>query len=297
MFSHINLSSYYNSKAIQYHCTFTTSETASMSDRKPTFMSFWTGLRKSTDPGTFNRIMDGLSDALHSMLDDPNLKYYTPQFLAYKTILKSASQVSRLGTLIGYPRLGNRLLRGTNFVDVKKLKSQLTVDQHKSGALLLDILEGSQIAADRYDLAMLLDLLGSVPERDVAISGSGDKICIPMVVDIKDLELRLLKPEMMFGVYLTLDVSQRILSLRKKVDGEQDQYDLLIADANMHAFWEIFVCYIRDCLTRQMSINVLEFASNDLMKKTIDCKEMVENLNAAIDKEFSAESFWAIGST
>ncbi|KAI0428640.1 hypothetical protein F5Y09DRAFT_343460 [Xylaria sp. FL1042] len=178
------------------------------------FLPFWTDMRNVMRRAQFLRTVEGLSQVLPGILAMPQIKLYTPQFLAFEAFRASAKIfVDGYDSWTGYYRTVNNTWKYgvTVFPDLEKLQYCLDHEKHVSGELLLDILEGGCTTGHREEIATILDPPGLRPGNSVVYGCHQNEIRIPKLINIKqDIEPYLSYVRERPGVTLVLRKDRRM---------------------------------------------------------------------------------------
>ncbi|KAI1346864.1 hypothetical protein F5Y01DRAFT_319348 [Xylaria sp. FL0043] len=151
------------------------------------FLPFWNDMRQGMRRGQFMKTMEGLHIVLGEILGMPEAHMFSPQFVAYSAFIASARMnVENFDAWTGYHKVNSTWDYGkyTTNVDIYRLRNCLGHDKHKSGELLLDILESNGNIGNREAMATILEPPGLQPASSVVYARDEYGIRIPAFIDI-----------------------------------------------------------------------------------------------------------------
>ncbi|KAI1193679.1 hypothetical protein F5X97DRAFT_313245 [Nemania serpens] len=302
-----------------------------MADQKEPFASFWTYICNDFKEGLQRQMLDHLHQSLLKELRNSFAIGYTPQYLAYRTILDAMSHVCNSNiSVTKHPKVRNKPQPGDQPVNTEGLR-YLAESGQTRGELLLDILEGGRASVNRYKLAAKLTPLIATPLPKTNIPPKGadlakpeitimprelkaprnpntrelsarvvrkgcdvDEILIPPIVNIqRDLEPYLPKLQAMWTVWLGLNKERRVLTFRCQTKQNRDETDDMVSDRHRQEFRYIFLSWVQDCLFCQHSGDFMMFHCYHYKDETEGWRRMSEEVAVDLKERFIDRGVWS----
>ncbi|KAI0098794.1 hypothetical protein GGR51DRAFT_565492 [Nemania sp. FL0031] len=126
------------------------------------FLAFWAHVRQNLSEAKFSKMLKTLHHSLLKELDNPLVNFWSPHYLAFRTVRGAVASVDGTGIITtGYPIVVNSWQSGKDRVSFRTLR-YLAKPASKGGELLLDILETGQASVNRDAMASALHLPGTM---------------------------------------------------------------------------------------------------------------------------------------